>query len=160
MDELEVDLYYGAYTRSVKTQHHAGELRIFALGYIDHRTLVLKTDNRPTTAPCGRFWQDRNRDLRHRLRSRLQLGEGREVRFPALGVVQNWLLGKFGHNMPAAMGRRGDGKLPVAVLKPWFSAGYSYGSGDHNPNDSRHGTFFQVLTIAPAVCAFSSPSTT
>jgi hypothetical protein len=24
--------------------------------------------------------------------------------------------------------------------------GYSYGSGDGNPNDSRHGTFFQVLT--------------
>ena len=31
-------------------------------------------------------------------------------------------------------------------LKPWISAGYSYGSGDGNPNDSTHGTFFQVLT--------------
>ena len=31
------------------------------------------------------------------------------------------------------------------ALKPWFSAGYSYGSGDGNPNDSSHGTFFQVL---------------
>ena len=35
---------------------------------------------------------------------------------------------------------------PVKVLKPWVSAGYSYGSGDGNNNDSRHGTFFQVLT--------------
>jgi hypothetical protein len=35
---------------------------------------------------------------------------------------------------------------PVKILKPWLSAGYSYGSGDGNPNDTRHGTFFQVLT--------------
>jgi hypothetical protein len=31
-------------------------------------------------------------------------------------------------------------------LKPWFSAGYSFGSGDGNPNDGTHGTFFQALT--------------
>ena len=42
-----MDTYYGAYTRSVATTQSAGELRVFALGYIDHRTLVLKTDNRP-----------------------------------------------------------------------------------------------------------------
>ena len=48
MDELDVDTYYGAYTRSVNTRQSAGELRVFALGYIDHRTTVLKTDNRPT----------------------------------------------------------------------------------------------------------------
>ncbi len=47
IDELDVDTYYGAYTRSVKTAESAGELRVFALGYIDHRTTVLKTDNRP-----------------------------------------------------------------------------------------------------------------
>ena len=27
-----------------------------------------------------------------------------------------------------------------------MSAGYSYGSGDGNPKDSTHGTFFQILT--------------
>ena len=30
-------------------------------------------------------------------------------------------------------------------MKPWFSAGYSFGSGDKNPGDSTHGTFFQLL---------------
>jgi hypothetical protein len=34
----------------------------------------------------------------------------------------------------------------VHRLEPWLSAGYSYGSGDGNPSDSRHGTFFQLLT--------------
>ncbi|MGA9977885.1 MAG: hypothetical protein WBQ08_04565, partial [Candidatus Sulfotelmatobacter sp.] len=49
MDELNVDTYYGAYTRSVTSGQSAGELRVFALGYIDHRTTVLKTDNRPAS---------------------------------------------------------------------------------------------------------------
>jgi hypothetical protein len=30
-------------------------------------------------------------------------------------------------------------------LKPWLSVGYAYGSGDKNPNDGTHGTFFQIL---------------
>jgi hypothetical protein len=30
-------------------------------------------------------------------------------------------------------------------LKPWIRGGFTIGSGDGNPNDSRHGTFFQVL---------------
>ena len=30
-------------------------------------------------------------------------------------------------------------------LKPWFRAAYYYGSGDNDPNDSKHDTFFQVL---------------
>jgi hypothetical protein len=34
---------------------------------------------------------------------------------------------------------------PVHILKPWFSAGYSFGSGDSNPNDTTHHTFFQIL---------------
>ena len=38
------------------------------------------------------------------------------------------------------------GSRPLDALKPWLSAGYSFGSGDGNPNDSTHGTFFQVLT--------------
>jgi hypothetical protein len=30
-------------------------------------------------------------------------------------------------------------------LKPWLRAGYYYGSGDKNPNDNKHGTFFEIL---------------
>src|SRR5579872_7101362 len=48
MDELDVDTYYGAYTRSVNAGESSGQFRLFAIGYIDHRTTVLKTDNRPS----------------------------------------------------------------------------------------------------------------
>jgi len=30
-------------------------------------------------------------------------------------------------------------------LRPWTRAGFSYASGDGNPNDTTHGTFFQLL---------------
>jgi hypothetical protein len=39
-------------------------------------------------------------------------------------------------------------------LKPWIRAGYYYGSGDGNPNDRRHGTFFQILPTARPFARF------
>jgi hypothetical protein len=41
---------------------------------------------------------------------------------------------------------------PLATLMPWIPGGYTVGSGDGNPNDSRHGTFFQIL---PTPCAYA-----
>jgi len=31
------------------------------------------------------------------------------------------------------------------AVRPWLRGGYDYGSGDNDPNDNTHGTFFQVL---------------
>jgi len=46
-------------------------------------------------------------------------------------------------------------QAPAKTLwKPWFRAGVAYGSGDNDPKDGKHGTFFQILPT-PA-----SPSTT
>jgi hypothetical protein len=145
MDELNVDVYYGAYTRSVKTQHNSGELRIFGLGYIDHRTLVLKTDNRPTALRAADFGKIEiatyGIDYAHVYNSE----RAGKFDFLLWGVVQNGSWGNLAQHAGAWVGE-GGWQLPVPVLKPWFSAGYSYGSGDDNPNDSRHGTFFQILT--------------
>jgi len=30
-------------------------------------------------------------------------------------------------------------------IKPWLRGGYSWTSGDNNPDDATHGTFFQIL---------------
>ena len=32
-----------------------------------------------------------------------------------------------------------------ASVRPWLRGGYYYSSGDNNPNDGTHGTFFAVL---------------
>jgi hypothetical protein len=47
MGEIDVQVYYGAFNKSIKTPHGAGSLRVFGIGYVDTRSKVLKTDNRP-----------------------------------------------------------------------------------------------------------------
>jgi len=145
MEELDVETYYGAYTRSVKTKHGAGQLRLFGLGYLDHRTPVLKTDNRPQPVRAA----DHNiielgtfgADYAHVFNTT----NSGKFDFLVWGVVQTGSWGSLTQRAGAFVGEAGW-QPPVRILKPWLSAGYSYGSGDGNPNDSRHGTFFQVLT--------------
>lgn len=144
MDELDVDTYYGAYTRSVTTPHSAGELRVFAIGYIDHRTMVLKTDNRPSSVRAT----DLNKieiatwgaDYAHVFNT----SSSGKFDFLFWGALQTGSWGALAQHAGAFVGEAGW-QAPVKVLKPWVSAGYSYGSGDGNPNDSSHGTFFQDL---------------
>jgi hypothetical protein len=33
----------------------------------------------------------------------------------------------------------------TGAVRPWFRAGYYYSSGDGNPTDNTHGTFFAIL---------------
>ncbi|HEY1802053.1 MAG TPA: alginate export family protein [Terriglobales bacterium] len=145
MGELDIDTYYGAYTRSVKGKNSAGELRIFALGYIDHRTLTLKTDNRTAAAKAADINEIKiatyGADYAH------VFNTTRAGKFDVLGwgVVQGGSWGTLDQHASAFVGEAGW-QPAVKVLKPWVSVGYSYGSGDGNPNDTRHGTFFQVLT--------------
>ncbi len=145
MDELSVNIFSGAYTRSVNAGQSAGELRVFAMGYIDDRTSVLKTDNRPApvrTADVGRIkiatW---GADYVHVFNTT----DAGKFDFLVWGVVQTGSWGNLEQHAGAFVGEAGW-QPAVKVLKPWISAGYSYGSGDGNPSDSRHGTFFQVLT--------------
>jgi hypothetical protein len=50
MGEVAVNLFYGAYTVPESHSSGSGILRLFALGYIDQRKGVVKTDNRSLTA--------------------------------------------------------------------------------------------------------------
>ena len=145
MNELDVDTYYGAYTRSVTAKQSAGELRVFALGYIDHRTRVLKTDNRPSavrSADLGKVeiatW---GADYVHVVNTT----NAGKFDFLVWGALQTGSWGSLTQRAGSFVGE-GGWQPPVKALKPWVSVGYSYGSGDGNPNDSHHGTFFQVLT--------------
>jgi hypothetical protein len=145
MDELNVDVYYGAYTRSVKGKKSAGQLRVFGLGYIDHRRLVLKTDNRAAglrAADLGKIEIGTyGGDYVHVFNTQ----NSGKFDFLVWGVAQTGSWGNLQQRSAAFVGEAGW-QPPVRVLKPWVSAGFSYGSGDGNPNDSRHGSFFQVLT--------------
>jgi hypothetical protein len=145
MSELDVETYYGAFNHAVNTDHGAGSFRVFALGYVDDRNTVLKTDNRSAgsrTADLGKVqlatW---GADYAHVINTEA----AGKFDFLAWGAVQTGSWGALTQRSAAFVGEAGW--QPVTkILKPWISAGYSYGSGDGNPKDSTHGTFFQVLT--------------
>lgn len=143
MDELDVDIYAGTYTRLMGTKQNAGEFRLFAMGYVDHRTLVLKTDNRAQSLRAADHGKIEvatyGMDYAH------VYNADRAGRFDFLvwGAVQNGSWGNLAQHAGAFVGEAGW-ELPVTV-KPWISAGYSYGSGDGDPNNGRHSTFFQLL---------------
>ena len=145
MDELDVDTYYGAYTRSVHGKQNAGELRVFGLGYIDHRTLVLKTDNRPAAVRAADLGKIEIATYGADYVHVINTTNAGNFDFLAWGVVQSGSWGALAQRAGAFVAEAGW-KPPVKILKPWVSAGYSYGSGDGNPGDTHHGTFFQVLT--------------
>lgn len=143
LDELDVDIYSGTYTRTYSTRRNAGDLRIFGMGYLDHRTLVLKADNRPLpirTADQGKieiatYGLDYVHIYRTQNRGNLD--------FLVWGALQSGSWGSQTQRAAALVAESGW-QVPLK-FQPWFSAGYSYGSGDGDPNNGRHGTFFQLL---------------
>lgn len=61
-----------------------------------------------------------------------------------------WAAGEFGdwygqpHHAASVAGEIGH-RWARAPLAPWIRAGYLFASGDSDPDDGRHGTFFQML---------------
>jgi hypothetical protein len=143
MKELDIEIYYGSYNRTVSGRHGAGSFRAFGVGYVDHRTSVLKTDNRPAAVRAADHdviaLTTFGADYVHVF----DTGHGRiDVLGWAVGQVGSW--GTLSQRAGAFVGEAGW--QPRVALAPWIRAGYSYGSGDANPQDGRNGTFFQLLT--------------
>jgi hypothetical protein len=144
MNEVDVQVYYGAYNKSVKTSNGAGSLRVFGIGYIDNRSTVLKTDNRPAAARAADQSDLRlgtwGADYVHVFHTK-HAGTWDVIGW---GVVQTGAWGNLTQRAGAYVAEAGW-QSASSPLKPWISGGYSYGSGDSDPNDSKNGTFFQLL---------------
>ena len=142
--ELKVNLAYAALTGQIGGQTGTGEWRVFALAYDDARDRVVKTDNRQASA--------RNVDFESTAIATYGGHYVREVATPAgpvdllvWGAVQNGSWGALAHRAGAFSIEAGWQPTRFDRLRPWFRGGYDYASGDHDPTDQRHGTFFQVL---------------
>jgi hypothetical protein len=142
--EVKVNVFYGALTGQVTGRQNNGEWRIFGLGYQDLRDGVVKTDNRPLAI--------RTSDTGH-------IGIGAfgghyihttgttagTVDFLAWGAVQTGSWGSQRQRSRALALEAGYQPKILPRLRPWLRGGYDYGSGDRNPSDATHATFFQVL---------------
>src|SRR5215472_7543212 len=142
--EVNVNVYYGALTGEVGGQKNSGEWRVFGLGYQDLRDGVVKTDNRPSSigaADTGRI------SIGTYGGHYIHTMDSAAGRFDALGwlALQTGSWGLLSHRAWAFAAEGGWQPHILPALKPWLRGGFNYGSGDKNPNDSTHGTFFQVL---------------
>ena len=144
MGELDIDLFYGSYIRSFNPTWGPSRLRVFAIGYVDDRTSVLKTDNRPSAVRSADHSDIRIGTYGADYLQVFDLHRAGKLDLVLWGVLQNGSWGVEEHR--AAAGFVEFGWQPeIRKLKPWFGVGYCYGSGDANPNDATHGTFFQIL---------------
>jgi hypothetical protein len=145
MKELDVQVYYGGYNRAIKTANGAGSLRVFGIGYIDTRSNVVKIDDRPATVRAADHddiklgtW---GADYVHVFHTK----DAGTFNVMGWGVVQTGAWGALTQRAGAFVGEAGW-QPASSPLRPWINVGYSWGSGDSNPNDSTNGTFFQLLT--------------
>ena len=145
--ELHVNLIYGALTGQTGSERSPGEWRLFGLAYDDYRHGVAKTDNRPAAA--------RNADSGsivvgtyggHYLRVATTPAGPVDLLF--WGALQTGSWGTLTHRAGAFAAEAGWQPKGLSTWRPWIRGGYDYGSGDVNPADDKHGTFFQVLPTA------------
>lgn len=139
--ELNVDLQYLALTHSDVKQHILW--RAFAIGYHDGRTGLTKTDNRSLPVRSADHANIRIGTYGGNFLATFPAGPG-AFDFLFWGTVQNGSWGVQSHRAGAAA-VEGGYHLTRVPTAPWLRGGWFRSTGDNNPNDGTHHTFFQVL---------------
>ena len=146
----DIDILYAGFNLTRPEFAKTTDARLFYIYYADGRNLR-PTDNRPAA-------------VRNRRHLAINTGGGHLIQvvptgagpidLMGWGVVQGGDWGSQDHNgwaFAAEAGWQPSG-LP---WKPWFRIGYNLSSGDDDPNDGDHDTFFQMLPTA-RVYSFST----
>ena len=126
MKELDVDIWYGAFTGALKSKRTSGEYRLLALHYHDGRG-ALKTDNRPAPIRRADAQNIRVTTLGGNYLTAIKTGQG-TVDLLAWGVGQFGSWGNQDHRAGAFSVE--GGWQPEMKWRPWARLGYTRGSGD------------------------------
>lgn len=139
--ELNVDLQYLAYSKYDLGDHLLW--RVFAMGYHDGRTGLTKTDNRALAVRQTDHKNIRLGSYGADFLTSIPAGAGK---FDLLGwgVLQNGEWGLLTHRA-GAVAVEGGYHATQLRSAPWVRAGFLRSTGDNNPTDDEHNTFFQVL---------------
>ena len=141
---LSAGLGYASLNGLVNRKNNSGDWRVFAMYYQDWRA-VLKTDNRALAVRRADMGNIRIGSFGGHYLHSMATTAG-TFDFMLWGVAQTGRWGVLDHRAMAGdveAGWQPKGFLPK--LRPWLRGGYYAGSGDKDPNDRRHGTFFQVI---------------
>jgi hypothetical protein len=134
---------YLSFSQPYKSGKSTGEVRAFGIYYQDWRHIT-KTDNRPSAAKTNEFANIRIGSFGGHIIHAIDTSAG-TVDFLGWGTGQTGRWGNLDHAAHAVAVEAGFQPRIAAKLKPWFRFGFFDGSGDSDPNDTDHGTFFQVL---------------
>ncbi|MGH7894246.1 MAG: alginate export family protein [Candidatus Binatia bacterium] len=122
------------------------DLRLFYLYYDDRRRDVLKVDNRPLPVRSGDHDPIAIQTIGAHGLTALDAGPG-IVDLLAWAVAQSGDWGTLQQSAWAYALEAGY-QLPRLPGAPWLRVGIDRSSGDDDPNDGAHGTFFQLLPTA------------
>jgi len=139
--EINVDMQYLAFTKTDFQDRLVW--RVFGIGYHDGRTGITKTDNRPAAVRATDHHNIRLGTYGGDFMTAIPAGSG-QFDIVGWGAYQNGRWGVEQQKSGAATGEAGYQFLHVAST-PWVRGGYWWSSGDSNPNDNTHGTFFEIL---------------
>jgi len=134
---------YTSYTRQWGGRGHAADTRFFFIEYDDFRH-ILKTDNRPLAARRADLGNIRVDTFGGHTLHAFETGAG-TLDLLFWGAAQTGRWGVQQHRAGAVDIEGGMQPRLLPKLKPWLRGGWTYGSGDGNPNDNRHESFFQLL---------------
>ena len=150
---LHTGLVYVALSgQIIGKQNSAGEWRVFGIYYDDWRH-VLKTDNRSTALRQLDMGNIKLGTYGGHYLQTLQTVPG-TADFLLWGAFQTGSWGSLDNRAGAFAGELGFQPKLLKAVRPWLRAGYFYGSGDGNPADGRHGTFFQIFPTARQYARF------
>lgn len=134
---------YASYTHEWGHGRHSADTRVFDIEYDDFRH-ILKTDNRPVALRRG----DTENILINTFGGHSVHAietDGGTIDLVFWGAVQTGRWGTQKQRSGAIDTEAGFQPKMLPALKPWLRGGYTYTSGDSNPTDNTHGTFFQIM---------------
>lgn len=142
-NNVNVGFIYASANRGFARRNYVGDVRGFAGYYHDWRPVV-KTDNRPLSVRQQDLSNIRIYSFGGHSLSKWALNPG-NVELLLWGVLQTGDWGRLSHR--AGSGAAEAGIQPAFAKKYglWIRGGWNASTGDADPNDSRHGTFFQML---------------
>jgi len=140
---MNIAFGHGSYTRQTGAGDNAGELRLVAINYHDWRG-VLKTDSRALAARRADAGAIRLFTYGGHYIHTVPSGAGAwDVMLWGMAQAGEW--GALTHRAWSSDFELGFQPKAMAAVKPWLRIGYTRSSGDDDPNDGKHGTFFQML---------------
>ncbi len=144
--ELDIELAGLALTLKRLPQAPPLEGRLFYLYYRDERRDAVKVDNRPLPERVADTDPISISTIGTDVITAVDAGPG-IVDGLLWGAVQTGSWGVESHSA-WAFAAEGGYQLPQLPAAPWLRAGYNRSSGDDDPNDGRHTTFFQLIPTA------------